>query len=91
MDPVLKSSISGSCAAMVSAFLSCPLDVLRTRQMTQNMKIKRKNILGTIYRENGIAGFFRGGGMRCGIMGFGGIIYFGALQKTRLLLEIERF
>ena len=58
--------------------------------MTQDMqKAIGQNIIKTIYHENGIKGFFKGVEFRCGILSFGGIIYFGALQKARIFLNIE--
>jgi hypothetical protein len=33
-------------------------------------------------------GYFKGVGFRCGILSFGGIVYFGALQKSRHLLNL---
>lgn len=36
-NEVLNSAISGSTAAIVAGFVSCPLDVIKTRLMTQNM------------------------------------------------------
>lgn len=35
----LNYSMSGATAAIISGFISCPLDVLKTRLMTQNLKI----------------------------------------------------
>ena len=57
--------------------------------MTQDMsKDSMKSIL-KIYEENGIKGYFKGVGFRCGILAFGGIVYFGALQRARNLLGLE--
>ena len=82
--------MGGFLAASVSGFISCPLDVIRTRLMTQKMhENMTKNIIKEIYGEYGIKGFFRGAMFRCGILSFGGIIYFGSLQKFRNLLDIH--
>lgn len=46
IDPIIKASISGSLAAVISAFFSCPFDVIRSRMMTRNMKKqKRENLI----------------------------------------------
>ena len=37
---VINSALSGSIAAIISGFVSCPLDVIKTRLMTQDVKIK---------------------------------------------------
>jgi hypothetical protein len=77
-------SASGAVAAIIAGFISCPLDVLKTRLMTQDMKSNNAaNIIHQIYSENGIRGFFKGVSFRCGILCFGGVVYFGALQKAR--------
>ncbi len=50
------------------------------------MSLADKNFLQLaqyLYKKEGVKGFFRGATYRCGILGFGGIIYFGALQKAR--------
>jgi hypothetical protein len=77
-------------AAIIAGFISCPLDVLKTRLMTQDMKVNNtSNVIQQIYNENGILGFFKGVTFRCGILCFGGIVYFGALQKARHLMGVN--
>ena len=45
-NEVINSAISGSLAAIVAGFVSCPLDVIKTRLMTQDMsKQSMKSIL----------------------------------------------
>lgn len=39
LSPSLNYSISGAFAAVIAGFVSCPLDVLKTRLMTQNMQV----------------------------------------------------
>lgn len=87
-NEIINSSMSGSIAAIVSGFISCPLDVIKTRLMTQDMKTSSMKSVLKIYEESGIKGYFKGVGFRCGILSFGGIIYFGALQKSRHLLNL---
>jgi hypothetical protein len=58
--------------------------------MTQDMKAgSASNLINQIYKESGIQGFFKGVSFRCGILCFGGIVYFGALQKARHFLEVQ--
>ncbi len=76
-------------AALIAGFLSCPLDVIKTRLMTQNMSVESpKNVIRSIYKDFGLRGFFRGVGFRCGILTFGGSIYFTSLQYFRKVLQI---
>jgi len=35
---VASASLGGMVAACIAGFISCPLDVIKTRMMTQNMK-----------------------------------------------------
>lgn len=86
----MSASLGGMLAACIAGFISCPLDVLKTRLMTQKMANKTSlNAIRDIYTDYGVAGFFKGVGFRCGILSFGAIIYFGALQKGRHLLHLE--
>ncbi len=76
-------------AALIAGFFSCPLDVIKTRLMTQNMSAESpKNVIRSIYKDFGLRGFFRGVGFRCGILTFGGSIYFTSLQYFRKVLQI---
>jgi len=89
LDSVLSAATSGAVAAIIAGFFSCPLDVLKTRLMTQDFKIEAaKNMIGRIYGESGFAGFFKGAAFRCGILSFGGVVYFGALQKMRNVIGV---
>jgi len=91
LAPTPAASLSGALAAAVAGFISCPLDVIKTREMTQDFKLsKTEALIKQIYSEYGVKGFFRGVGFRCGILSFGGIIYFGALQQARLSLNLEK-
>lgn len=44
--------------------------------------------MNQIYIESGILGFFKGVGFRCGILTLGGVVYFAALQKSRLFFGV---
>jgi hypothetical protein len=50
LSQTINYSLSGAVAAVISGFISCPLDVLKTRLMTQDMKSERaSNIIQKIY------------------------------------------
>jgi len=90
LSSVANASLSGAIAALISGFVSCPLDVLKTRLMTQDMKLnKTKDIISQIYGEAGMMGFFKGVGFRCSILCLGGVVYFGALQRARTFFHIH--
>ena len=46
---MINSALSGSLAALVAGFVSCPLDVIKTRLMTQNMTASSMNSIIKIY------------------------------------------
>lgn len=48
-NEVLNSALSGSMAAIVAGFVSCPLDVIKTRLMTQDMNKKSIGSILKIY------------------------------------------
>ena len=39
LDQVYAAALAGAMAAVISGFCSCPLDVIKTRLMTQDFKI----------------------------------------------------
>ena len=68
-----------------------PLDVLKTRLMTQGTGDGRayKNVLdcaAKIYREEGAAAFMRGWQPRVTSIAVGGCIFFGALEQAKKVL-----
>jgi hypothetical protein len=85
---VISAAAGGFLAAIISGFVSCPLDVIRTRLMTQKMDTTHSSIMREIYSEYRFNGFFRGVGFRCGILSSSGIIYFGSLQYWRNFLSL---
>ena len=90
INPVFSATIGGMTAACIAGFISCPLDVIKTRLMTQEMQREGpKQIIQEIYKDFGLKGFFRGVGFRCGILTFGGSIYFSSLQYFRGMLHIS--
>jgi hypothetical protein len=41
LSSVNSAAISGAVAGCIAGFISCPLDVLKTRLMTQNFKLSK--------------------------------------------------
>ena len=89
------SSINGSIAGGASGFLTTPLDVLKTRQMTFQKIDKEKKAkqmsttqqIQTILKTEGISGFFRGAIMRTLYLTVGGFVFFGVYENCRLVVE----
>jgi solute carrier family 25 S-adenosylmethionine transporter 26 len=74
--------ISGAKAGGISAFVTTPLDVIKTRIMTLNVGKfdinKINSIIKSIYQDEGILKFFSGVHIRVFYITFGGMIFFGA-------------
>ena len=68
-------ALNGASAGSIAGFLVTPIDVIKTRQMTQDINNSNLNataIIKEIMKEEGIKGMFRGAGMRLVYLYFGG-------------------
>ena len=86
---VWQSACVGACTGFVSAFLTTPLDVCKTRIMlgepssTHNTTLQ---FMRHITSTEGIAGLFRGSITRATWMGLGGLIFLGSYEQCKLFL-----
>lgn len=94
--------VAGSSAAMagaLAAFLTTPSDVVKTRMMVQagagNRTQKREGqqrgfgkVMGDVWRERGLIGFFRGGAFRCAWTAVGSGLYLGMYDAAKLWLGV---
>ncbi|XP_022851295.1 S-adenosylmethionine carrier 1, chloroplastic/mitochondrial-like isoform X1 [Olea europaea var. sylvestris] len=86
-DP--ENAMIGAFAGAITGAITTPLDVIKTRLMVQGSAMQYKGILhcvSTIAREEGSSVFFKGMGPRVLWIGIGGSIFFGVLERTKLLL-----
>lgn len=85
-----QSSLCGSLAGGVSAAVTTPLDVVKTRLMTQGAGVgKYKGIvhgLRTIAREEGAAALMSGVAPRVMWISIGGAVFFGAYEAAKKVL-----
>ncbi|KAL1955214.1 hypothetical protein VTO42DRAFT_8926 [Malbranchea cinnamomea] len=89
------SAVFGSIAGAISAGLTTPLDVVKTRVMLArrdggsegDRKVRVRNIVQGIWREEGFGAFWRGIGPRVAWIGIGGAIFLGSYQRAWNLLE----
>jgi solute carrier family 25 S-adenosylmethionine transporter 26 len=86
--------ISGAIAGGVSAFLTCPIDVIKTRIMTSNNKENYfSRFLPTfksIYNDEGISKLFSGVSIRVFYITIGGMIFFGTNEYLKNLMNYQK-
>lgn len=89
--PPWKAALCGSVAGGITAALTTPFDVIKTRTMLSS-KEKLKDYHGTIHSiktllsEGGFQRLFAGMGPRVVWISVGGFIFFGAYEKSKSLL-----
>ncbi|OAY69309.1 S-adenosylmethionine carrier 1, chloroplastic/mitochondrial [Ananas comosus] len=91
-DP--ENAVIGAVAGAITGAITTPLDVMKTRLMVQGQANQYNGLLScaqTILREEGPAAFFKGVGPRVLWIGIGGSIFFGVLERTKLLLSQRRY
>ncbi|KAI4495815.1 hypothetical protein M0802_008438 [Mischocyttarus mexicanus] len=86
----IESATCGSLAGALSAALTTPLDVAKTRimlanKMIQSSEIKLSTTLRAIYIKEGMNGLFAGLGLRVMWISIGGFIFFGVYEEAKLL------
>ncbi|XP_018310506.1 S-adenosylmethionine mitochondrial carrier protein homolog [Mycetomoellerius zeteki] len=89
----VESAICGAIAGGISAAVTTPLDVVKTRIMLSNRtllssELKVLNILHGVYVENGFHGLFAGFGPRVTWITLGGFIFFGIYEEAKVLTHI---
>jgi solute carrier family 25 S-adenosylmethionine transporter 26 len=92
--PAWQAAVCGSVAGASSAYLTTPLDLLRTRvnlrspasaAAGQALSLRQlaSEEIKDIYRHRGVTGFFAGAGYRASCMGLGGFVFLGAFETTK--------
>ncbi|KAK2867984.1 hypothetical protein FQN49_003274 [Arthroderma sp. PD_2] len=94
-----SSAFFGSIAGAISAGLTTPLDVVKTRVMLARRggspgsgtdKVRIRDIVKGIWRDEGASAFWRGIGPRVAWIGIGGAIFLGSYQRAWNLMEGRR-
>ncbi|XP_003699656.1 mitochondrial S-adenosylmethionine carrier protein isoform X2 [Megachile rotundata] len=85
---VMEGAICGSLSVAISAIVTTPLDVAKTRIMLSNASAKKDEVkicamIKTIYQEHGTKGLFAGFTPRVGGFTLSGFIFFGVYEKVR--------
>lgn len=91
VDPI-QSAACGALAGGVSAGLTCPLDVAKTRIMlAEPGSAEARNpstlqVLSKVYNRNGVRGLFAGLTPRVMWISIGGFVFFGVYEKVKTLI-----
>ncbi|XP_043266076.1 S-adenosylmethionine mitochondrial carrier protein-like isoform X1 [Colletes gigas] len=84
----IEGAISGSLSVAISAAMTTPLDVAKTRIMLSNTSADKEEVkisimLKEVYRECGVRGLFAGFLPRVGGFSISGFVFFGIYEKIR--------
>lgn len=85
-----EMAIIGAVSGAVTGAVTTPLDVIKTRLMTQGTTGQYKGIIDCVRKtaaQDGYGALFNGIGPRVMWIGIGGSIFFGVLEKTKQLLD----
>jgi solute carrier family 25 S-adenosylmethionine transporter 26 len=89
---VIKLALAGSLSGGIAAFLTTPIDVIKTRIMTAKIETSAKklnayHIFNEILKKEGPLALFKGVTARVMWISIGGAIYFGAYEQAHHLLD----
>ncbi|XP_024391705.1 S-adenosylmethionine carrier 1, chloroplastic/mitochondrial isoform X1 [Physcomitrium patens] len=85
----LETALVGATSGAITGAVTTPLDVIKTRLMTQGAKGHYKGIgdcVSKIIQEEGAGALLKGIGPRVMWIGIGGSIFFAVLERTKQLL-----
>ncbi|KAH7301748.1 hypothetical protein KP509_23G040600 [Ceratopteris richardii] len=88
-----ENALIGAFAGALTGALTTPLDVIKTRLMTQGARGHYRGVADCvvkIMREEGGSAFLKGIGPRVMWIGIGGSIFFGVLERTKQLMASKR-
>ena len=80
--------LAGGLAGGTSAFLTTPIDVIKTRVMTsqeRDVNIVR-TVIYRLWEEKGVKGFFAGFHVRTLYITVGGVMFFGTNESAKKIL-----
>eukprot|EP01062_Namystynia_karyoxenos_P073864 TRINITY_DN70688_c0_g1_i1.p1 TRINITY_DN70688_c0_g1~~TRINITY_DN70688_c0_g1_i1.p1 ORF type:complete len:310 (+),score=93.55 TRINITY_DN70688_c0_g1_i1:69-932(+) len=86
--PVWQAALVGAMTGAISAFLTTPIDVCKTRCMLRSStssSIVRE--LRAIHAQEGVPGWFRGAATRAVWMGLGGLLFLGSYEQVKSSLD----
>jgi len=83
-----QGAVCGSLAGSLSAAVTTPLDMVKTRQMLGQNSGGFATSMSQVYSEGAAPALFRGVGPRTFWMGLGGFVYLGAYEKFSSLYAL---
>jgi solute carrier family 25 S-adenosylmethionine transporter 26 len=91
VDP-WQAAICGALSGGIAAFLTTPLDVVKTRIMLADKQAAEANtgyvnVLKNVWLEEGVRGLFAGVVPRVLWISFGGFVFLGAYEKATSLIS----
>lgn len=87
----IQGALCGSVAGGIAAFLTTPLDVLKTRIMLSEVTISTASLARIILQEEGFKAFFSGVGPRTMWISAGGAIFLGMYETVRASMHGHGF
>eukprot|EP01064_Diplonema_japonicum_P006004 TRINITY_DN13973_c1_g1_i5.p1 TRINITY_DN13973_c1_g1~~TRINITY_DN13973_c1_g1_i5.p1 ORF type:complete len:307 (+),score=35.98 TRINITY_DN13973_c1_g1_i5:39-959(+) len=86
--PAYEAALIGACTGSISAFITTPFDVCKTRVMLQASLSNHGPLtsLRCIYAQEGLRGLYKGCLTRSVWMGLGGLIFLGTYEQSKILL-----
>ncbi|SIO73307.1 Mitochondrial carrier protein [Babesia microti strain RI] len=89
---VATSAITGGLAGGIAGILTTPIDVIKTRMMTQDKIVYKNSIscMRALIKEEGCGVLCRGMGFRAVWLTLSGLLFFGSLETAKLALTSNR-
>ncbi|XP_031832246.1 S-adenosylmethionine mitochondrial carrier protein homolog [Nomia melanderi] len=87
----IESAVCGAIAGGISAAVTTPLDVIKTRIMlaeesTKSSQLKMLRVLRNIYTKEHLQGLFAGLGPRVAWITLGGFVFFGTYEEVKAVV-----
>lgn len=85
----LQLALNGIVVGSFSGFIVTPFDVLKTKQMTHDLQMKKLGMgtaLKEVWADAGVRGLYRGGAIRAFYIGVGGFAFFGMYENLKSYL-----
>ena len=85
-----ESALCGALGGVVASVITTPLDVVKTRIMLAKKSLGAKQVLTTMYRDEGLGSLFAGVLPRTVTIALGGVIFFGVYEQVKLQRKKEK-